>query len=161
LATILASDITNAGTPASGVGVHAFSICPHFAETAGQVSGRGLEPRLPSGTLQLSVRCSSVHFSPRRSFPVIPACSADAAISAGAAPLVIGSWASAGDSEATKKHTIVSVRLRGEMYMEGFSHVLRRIDEWPAQTGRRHPIPAAKSLWDILTPTVCGKRLET
>jgi hypothetical protein len=40
------------------------------AEPLGQVSGRGLGPRLSSGTLQLSVRCSSVHFSPRCSFPV-------------------------------------------------------------------------------------------
>jgi hypothetical protein len=31
---------------------------------------RGLGPRLSAGTLQLSIRCSSVHFPPRRSFPV-------------------------------------------------------------------------------------------
>jgi hypothetical protein len=36
----------------------------------GQTLGRGLEPRLSSGTLQLSIRCSSIHFLPRRSFPV-------------------------------------------------------------------------------------------
>jgi hypothetical protein len=34
------------------------------------VSGRGFVPRLSSGTLQLSIRCSSIHFLPRRSLPV-------------------------------------------------------------------------------------------
>jgi len=36
----------------------------------GQVPGRGLLPRLSIGTLQLSIRCSSIHFLPSRSFPV-------------------------------------------------------------------------------------------
>jgi hypothetical protein len=36
----------------------------------GQTLGRGLEPRFSNGTLQLSIRCSSIHFLPRRSFPV-------------------------------------------------------------------------------------------
>jgi len=36
----------------------------------GQVLGRGLVPRLSIGTLQLSIRCSSIHFLPSRSFPV-------------------------------------------------------------------------------------------
>src|SRR5262249_41637970 len=35
-----------------------------------QVSSRGLAPRLSIGTLQLSIRCSSIHFLPKRSFPV-------------------------------------------------------------------------------------------
>src|SRR4051812_29724556 len=35
-----------------------------------QVLGRGLTPRLSIGTLQLSIRCSSIHFLPSRSFPV-------------------------------------------------------------------------------------------
>src|SRR5256885_14982371 len=35
-----------------------------------QVSSRGLFPRLLIGTLQLSIRCSSIHFLPKRSFPV-------------------------------------------------------------------------------------------
>jgi hypothetical protein len=34
------------------------------------VLGRGLGPRLLIGTLQLSIRCSSIHFLPSRSFPV-------------------------------------------------------------------------------------------
>jgi hypothetical protein len=32
--------------------------------------GRGLLPRLSIGTLQLSIRCSSIHFLPVRSLPV-------------------------------------------------------------------------------------------
>lgn len=32
--------------------------------------GRGLDPRRSIGTLQLSMRCSSIHLRPRRSFPV-------------------------------------------------------------------------------------------
>ena len=36
----------------------------------GQVLDRGLAPRLSIGTLQLSIRCSSFHFGPSRSFPV-------------------------------------------------------------------------------------------
>jgi hypothetical protein len=35
-----------------------------------QVPGRGLVPRLSIGTLQLSIRCSSIHFLPSRSLPV-------------------------------------------------------------------------------------------
>jgi hypothetical protein len=35
-----------------------------------QLLGRGLLPRLSIGTLQLSIRCSSIHFLPVRSFPV-------------------------------------------------------------------------------------------
>jgi hypothetical protein len=35
-----------------------------------QIAGRGLVPRLSTGTLQLSIRCSSIHFLPIRSFPV-------------------------------------------------------------------------------------------
>jgi hypothetical protein len=34
------------------------------------VLDRGLLPRLSIGTLQLSIRCSSIHFLPIRSFPV-------------------------------------------------------------------------------------------
>jgi hypothetical protein len=35
-----------------------------------QIAGRGLVPRLSTGTLQLSIRCSSINFLPSRSFPV-------------------------------------------------------------------------------------------
>jgi hypothetical protein len=33
-------------------------------------AGARLAPRLSIGTLQLSIRCSSIHFLPSRSFPV-------------------------------------------------------------------------------------------
>jgi hypothetical protein len=36
----------------------------------GQMLGRGLAPRWSIGTLQLSIRCSSIHFLPSRCFPV-------------------------------------------------------------------------------------------
>jgi hypothetical protein len=36
------------------------------------VLDRDLVPRLSIGTLQLSIRCSSIHFFPSRSFPVSP-----------------------------------------------------------------------------------------
>jgi hypothetical protein len=35
-----------------------------------QLLDRGLVPRLSIGTLQLSIRCSSIHFLPSRSLPV-------------------------------------------------------------------------------------------
>jgi hypothetical protein len=35
-----------------------------------QLLDRGLVPRLSIGTLQLSIRCSSIHFRPSRSLPV-------------------------------------------------------------------------------------------
>src|ERR1700722_1278699 len=44
-------------------------IC-HFTGALEQVSGLGLIPRLSAGTLQLSIRCSSDHLGPSRSFPV-------------------------------------------------------------------------------------------
>jgi hypothetical protein len=43
------------------------------------VLGRGLIPRLSAGTLQLSIRCSSIHFLPSRSFPVSTAGALDGA----------------------------------------------------------------------------------
>jgi hypothetical protein len=42
----------------------------HPAGRWGQVPGADLVPRLSIGTLQLSIRCSSIHFLPSRSFPV-------------------------------------------------------------------------------------------
>jgi hypothetical protein len=42
----------------------------HCDKTFAQASGRGFAPRLSKGTLQLSTRCSSIHFPPRRSFAV-------------------------------------------------------------------------------------------
>ena len=47
-----------------------------------QLLGRGLLPRLSIGTLQLSIRCSSIHFLPVRSFPVSDGPLAGTAVSA-------------------------------------------------------------------------------
>src|SRR6266581_6052337 len=46
----------------------------HPVGTCAQALGLGLYPRLSIGTLQLSIRCSSIHFLPRRSFPVSVPC---------------------------------------------------------------------------------------
>ena len=54
------------------------AVADHPAGICGQLEGRGLLPRFSIGTLQLSIRCSSIHFLPRRSFPV-----RDGGISAG------------------------------------------------------------------------------
>src|SRR6185437_869431 len=61
-----------------------------------QAPGRGLLPRLSRGTLQLSIRCSSVHFRPSLSLPVSFGAAALAASAAGLASL-----AGARDAEPT------------------------------------------------------------
>jgi hypothetical protein len=45
-------------------------VADHPDGTCEQVLDLGLLPRLSMGTLQLSIRCSSIHFLPMRSFPV-------------------------------------------------------------------------------------------
>jgi hypothetical protein len=57
-------------------------VADHPDGTCGQVLDRGLLPRLPIGTLQLSSRCSSIHFLPMRSFPVSDGPLAGTAVSA-------------------------------------------------------------------------------
>jgi len=68
------SDITHAGSPRRTERTLIANVCAgrhrHPKGTWGQVLGRGLVPRLSIGTLQLSIRCSSIHFLPSRSFPV-------------------------------------------------------------------------------------------
>jgi hypothetical protein len=49
---------------------HMDAMASYPVGTGGQVLARGLEPRFSIGTLQLSIRCSSIHFLPSRSFPV-------------------------------------------------------------------------------------------
>lgn len=63
------------GRPHVGVafpGAASSAMCRlnYLVGTCWQALGRGLVPRLSNGTLQLSIRCSSVHFGPRRSLPV-------------------------------------------------------------------------------------------
>src|SRR5215813_517346 len=81
-----------------------------------QVSSRGLVPRLSIGTLQLSIRCSSIHFLPKRSFPV-----STVAIRLVSGPLAAcdGSCAMAGDGAASTSEAITpSTCLREEGRME-------------------------------------------
>jgi hypothetical protein len=61
--------------------------------------GRGRDPRLSIGTLQLSIRCSSIHFLPSRSLPVSVAGEL-AAFGAGCLRRVL-SCASAGSARQT------------------------------------------------------------
>jgi hypothetical protein len=64
-----------------------------------QVLGRGLVPRLSIGTLQLSIRCSSIHFPPSRSFPVSTAGALNgAAFGFGGSPAGSPSCAAAGNA---------------------------------------------------------------
>ncbi|WP_157817301.1 MULTISPECIES: hypothetical protein [Bradyrhizobium] len=57
--------------------------CARFDQldgACGQTLERGFVPRLSGGTLQLSMRCSSVHLRPSRSLPVsVRCCTASAA----------------------------------------------------------------------------------
>jgi len=66
--------------------------------------GRGFVPRLSGGTLQLSIRCSSVHFGPSRSLPVRVA-GALAALSSGFA-----SSASAGETRPISNSETMNFR---------------------------------------------------
>jgi hypothetical protein len=84
-----------------------------LAGSCGQATGLGLEPRLSIGTLQLSIRCSSVHFGPSRSLPVsVAGMSADdAALGAlGVTCRVRRSCADAGSAQATASSEISSDR---------------------------------------------------
>ena len=75
----------------------------HSVGACTQLSGRCLVPRLSSGTLQLSNRCSSLHFSPSRSLPVRwPAPLGSVAVSAPSPALpgrTVGAPTSAGVAE--------------------------------------------------------------
>jgi len=71
------------------------------SEHGGQVLGRGLVPRLSIGTLQLSIRCSSIHFLPSRSFPVSDGGVFEgklAAFEVGRSSCLSLSWADAGNA---------------------------------------------------------------
>src|SRR5215475_2279129 len=105
--------------------------CDHRLRRPQQVSSRGLIPRLSIGTLQLSIRCSSIHFLPKRSFPV-----STVEIRLVSGPLVAGdcSCAMAGDGAAITSEAVTpSTCLREEGRME-LSLVWRPI----AQVGSRN-----------------------
>ncbi|UPK01131.1 hypothetical protein [Bradyrhizobium sp. 170] len=72
---------------------------------------RGLLPRLSIGTLQLSIRCSSIHFLPMRSFPVNDGPLAGAAVSAfGAVWSGCLSCAKAPDTRPNAKRKLINLR---------------------------------------------------
>jgi hypothetical protein len=76
-----------------------------------QLLGRGLLPRLSIGTLQLSIRCSSIHFLPVRSFPVSNGPLAGRAVSAfGAVWSGCLSCAKAADARHTAKIKLINLR---------------------------------------------------
>src|SRR5215468_3756434 len=81
-----------------------------------QVSSRGLVPRLSIGTLQLSIRCSSIHLLPKRSFPVS---TLEIALVSGPLAVCDCSCAMAGDSAAiTSEAATPRTCLREEGRME-------------------------------------------
>jgi hypothetical protein len=73
-----------------------------------QVLDRGVLPRLSIGTLQLSIRCSSIHFLPMRSFPVSDGPLAVAAF--GAVWSGCLSCANAADAKPTAKTKLINLR---------------------------------------------------
>jgi len=86
-------------------------VVDHPAGTCGQALERGLLPRLSIGTLQLSIRCSSIHFLPMRSFPVSVGPLAGTAVSAfGAVWSGCLSCAKAADARHTAKIKLIILR---------------------------------------------------
>src|SRR5262249_54320972 len=75
-----------------------------------------LVPRLSIGTLQLSIRCSSIHFLPKRSFPVS---TVEIRFVSGRLAVCDCSFAMAGDSAAITSEAVTpSTRLREDGRME-------------------------------------------
>jgi len=86
-------------------------VADHPDGTCGQVLDRGLLPRLSIGTLQLSIRCSSIHFLPMRSFPVSDGPLTGVAVSAfGAVWSGDLSCAKAADAKHIAKRTLINHR---------------------------------------------------
>jgi hypothetical protein len=99
-----ALDHTAQQRPCSVAVDHPDGIC-------GQVLDRGLLPRFSIGTLQLSIRCSSIHFLPMRSFPVSVGPLAGTAVSAfGAVWSGCLSCAKAADARHTAKIKLIILR---------------------------------------------------
>jgi hypothetical protein len=86
-------------------------VADHPDGTWGQALDRGLLPRLSTGTLQLSIRCSSIHFLPMRSFPVSDDRLAGTAVSAfGAVWSGCLPCAKAPDAKHTAKRKLINPR---------------------------------------------------
>src|SRR5262249_30053288 len=99
-----------------------------------QVSSRGLVPRLSIGTLQLSIRCSSIHFLPKRSFPV----STVELLAACDCPCAIASDSAANTSEAVTPSTCLREEGRMELSLVG-----GRSRRLPQEIGEDVPFLAA------------------
>src|ERR1700738_1862924 len=112
----------------------------------GQVLGRGLLPRLSIGTLQLSIRCSSIHFLPSRSFPVSTAGPFEgAAFGAGRSPAGSLSRADAGSARQIVSNQTSNGPDKGPMDSPiSPSPDAARPGKWPIQLYRDlsfHPEP--------------------
>jgi hypothetical protein len=116
--------------------------------TWGQVLGRGLVPRLSIGTLQLLIRCSSIHFLPSRSFPVSTSGALKgAAFGFGGSPAYSLSCAAAGNA----RQIVSKIARERKVLMDGLAKPQGLLDA--AQARRRlteqyrdlpfHPEPAA------------------
>jgi len=97
-----------------GAGSHCAAVPLHRRDhpdgTCGQVLDRGLLPRLSIGTLQLSIRCSSIHFLPMRSFPVSDGLLGTAASAFGAVCSGFLSCAKAPDAKHIAKRKLINLR---------------------------------------------------
>jgi len=85
-------------------------IAHHPDGACGQVLDRGLLPRLSIGTLQLSSRCSSIHFLPMRSFPVSDGLLGTAVSAFGAVWSGCFSCAKAANAKHIAKRKLINLR---------------------------------------------------
>jgi hypothetical protein len=117
-----------------------------LAGSFGQAMDLGLLPRLSIGTLQLSIRCSSVHFGPSRSLPV-----SDVGMSANEVALGVGcrvcrSCADADNAQATASSDINSGRQIAFMDFAPWNAAHRRSGcaslNRQYRNSPRHPEPA-------------------
>jgi hypothetical protein len=85
-------------------------VVDHPDGICGQVLDRGLLPRLSIGTLQLSIRCSSIHFLPMRSFPVSDPLTGAVVVALGAVWSGCLSCAKAADARHAAKRRLINPR---------------------------------------------------
>jgi hypothetical protein len=80
-----------------------------------QAVDRGAIPRFSIGTLQLSIRCSSIHFLPSRSFPVSVADVPARTVGFGATGSIFLSWGHADDAKPVERSEISNPLRNGTM----------------------------------------------
>jgi hypothetical protein len=80
-----------------------------------QVVDRGAVPRFSVGTLQLSIRCSSIHFLPSRSFPVSVADVPARTVVFGTTGSIFLSWGDAVDAKLVERSEISNPLRNGTM----------------------------------------------